>query len=251
VTVANVAPTVGPISAPAEPRQVNLAVNASAAFTDPGVLDTHTAIWDWGDGSTSSGTVAEANGSGSVTGSHSYAEPGVYTLHLTVTDKDGGSGTSLFQYVVAYDPEGGFVTGGGWITSPPGAYAPNPALIGRANFGFNSKYHKGATVPTGQTEFQFKVGNLNFHSSSYDWLVISGAKARYKGIGTINGAGDYRFLLTAIDGQVNGGGGVDRFRIRIWDRAAGATVYDNQMGEADDSDATTALGGGSIVIHKE
>ena len=27
-------------------------------------------------------------------------------------------------------------------------------------------------------------------------------------------------------------------------------VYDNKMGDADDSDAATALGGGSIVIHK-
>jgi len=27
-------------------------------------------------------------------------------------------------------------------------------------------------------------------------------------------------------------------------------VYDNQAGASDDADATTALGGGSIVIHK-
>jgi hypothetical protein len=41
-------------------------------------------------------------------------------------------------------------------------------------------------------------------------LVIAGARAQYKGLGTVNGSGNYGFLLTAIDGQVNGGGGVDK-----------------------------------------
>ena len=59
--------------------------------------------------------------------------------------------------------------------------------MGKANFGFVSKYQKGAKVPTGETEFQFKAGDLNFHSTAYEWLVIAGAKAQYKGIGTVNG----------------------------------------------------------------
>ena len=96
-----------------------------------------------------------------------------------------------------------------------GAYVPNPLLTGKATFGFVAKYEKGATVPIGNTEFQFKVGNLNFKNASYEWLVIAGARAQYKGAGTINGAGSYNFLLTAIDGDLPGGGGADRFRIKI------------------------------------
>ena len=107
-------------------------------------------------------------------------------------------------------------------------------------------------MPTGNTEFQFKVANLNFHSTAYQWLVVAGPKAQYKGWGTINGAGNYGFMLTAIDGQVAGGGGVDKFRIKIWDKNNGdAIVYDNQLNAVDDADPTTALGGGSIVIHKK
>lgn len=46
-------------------------------------------------------------------------------------------------------------------------------------------------------------------------------------------------------------GGDDRFRIRIWDKNnADAVVYDNKPGAADDSYDGTALGGGSIVLHK-
>ena len=78
---------------------------------------------------------------------------------------------------------------------------------------------------------------------------MAGAKAQFKGSGTINGQGDYGFMLTAVDGAVNGGGGTDRFRIRIWERSTGAAVYDNQMDAGDTADPTTALGGGSIIIH--
>ncbi|HWI50777.1 MAG TPA: PKD domain-containing protein, partial [Symbiobacteriaceae bacterium] len=160
VPVMNVAPSVGAIMAPLDPSAVGTAISTTANFTDPGILDTHTAIWNWGDGTTSAGTVAEAGGSGMAGGSHAYSLPGIYTVTLTVTDKDGGVGTATFQYVVIYDPNGGFVTGGGWINSPAGAYTPDPTATGRANFGFVAKYKKGATVPDGQTEFQFKAGSL-------------------------------------------------------------------------------------------
>ncbi|MGE0131109.1 MAG: HYR domain-containing protein [Blastocatellales bacterium] len=250
VNVQNVAPAVGTISASLDPVQVNTTVNTSAGFTDPGVADAHTAEWDWGDGSASLGSVTESGGSGSTGGSHTYAAPGVYVVTLTVTDDDNGSGQSIFQYIVVYDPNSGFVTGGGWINSPAGAYTPDPSLTGKANFGFVSKYQNGASVPTGNTEFQFKAGNLNFKSTAYEWLVVAGKKAQYKGSGKINGAGDYRFMLTVIDGQQPGGGGQDKFRIRIWNNQGGGLVYDNQMSMPDNDDPTTVLGGGSIVIHK-
>lgn len=59
-------------------------------------------------------------------------------------------------------------------------------------------------------------------------------------------------LLAVYDpsaGFVTGGGGVDRFRIKIWRIADGVIAYDNQMGASDTGDASTELGGGSVVIH--
>src|SRR5262249_2245410 len=49
-------------------------VAVTAAFADPGTLDTHTATIDWGDGTVESGVVSEASGSGIVTGSHAYRD---------------------------------------------------------------------------------------------------------------------------------------------------------------------------------
>jgi hypothetical protein len=250
--VNNVAPTVGDIAAPIDPAMVMSEINASAAFTDPGTLDTHTVLWDWGDEITSVGTVDESNGSGTVYGNHTYNTPGVYTITLTVVDDDNGQNSVQFKYIVVYDPSEGFVSGGGWINSPEGAYPADPSLTGKANFGFVSKYKKGSTTPSGNTEFQFKTGDLNFHSSSYDWLVIAGPKAQYKGTGTINGEGYYGFMLWAIDEKLTPSTEFDLFRIKIWDKNNNDTiVYDNQINDSDDTDPTTELAGGSIIIHKK
>lgn len=249
VNIVNVAPSLGTITAPIDPIPVNTTILTSASFTDTGTPDTHTAIWDWGNG-TSPGLVNQVLDT--VTGTHTYTTPGVYTLKLSVTDDDGGFGESLYQFVVVYDnsASGGFVTGAGSIDSPLGAYTANPSLTGIARFGFISKYQPGATVPTGDTQFRFQVAQFTFSSTSYDWLVVAGAQAKYKGVGTVNGSGNYGFLLSGTDGVVNGGGGVDKFRIKIWDRDNNDTVvYDNQLGAGESADPTTAITGGNIIIH--
>ena len=231
---------------------VGTAVTFTGTFTDAGSTGPHSADWSF-DTIHQPGTMDEA--ANTVTGSYTFTQAGVYLIRLAVMDKDRGVATAsrvdgLDAMIVVYDPNAGFVTGGGWINSPAGACVANPGLAGKANFGFESKYKKGAAIPSGETEFQFKVGALNFHSTSYDWLVIAGARARYKGVGTINGGGGYGFMLTAIDGAVSGGGGTDKFRMKITDQASGALVYDNQLGAAETDDPTTVLGGGSIVIQK-
>lgn len=255
VTVANPDPVVT-LTGPTDGAiyAVSAPVSFTGDFTDAGG-GTHTGTW-WFDDLTQAATIVEPAGTtlGSASATHTFAVAGVYSVKLTVTDACGGAATAdqmngLEVLVVVFDPEGGFVTGGGWIHSPAGAYTVDPSVIGKANFGFVAKYQTGANLPTGHTEFQFKAGDLNFKSSSYDWLVVAGSKAKFKGRGTINGSGDFIFQLTATDGQANGGGGSDKFRIRIWDPTGGGVIYDNQPGNPDDADATTSLGGGGIVIH--
>jgi hypothetical protein len=120
-----------------------------------------------------------------------------------------------------------------------GAYRPDPALGGRANFGFVSKYQKGADTPTGNVQFQFRAAGLNFHSSSYEWLTVDDSGyATFGGSGTINGQGDYKFMIWAGDADP------DTFRIKIWEEdefGVETVIYDNGIDQA--------LGGGSIVVH--
>ena len=250
IAVGNAPPVISEVGGPVDPTALGGAAIITAKFTDAGSKDTHTCTFKWYDSTPDAVVTAAGTGNGSCSANHTYQLSNVYPVEVTVTDDDTGSAKSYFQYVVVYDATNGFVTGGGWINSPSGAYVANAALVGKANFGFVSKYQKGANVPTGNTEFQFQTANFNFKSTVYEWLVIAGAKAQYKGSGTINGSGDYGFMLTAIDGKVNGGGGVDKFRLKVWDKPTGNILYDNQLGAADTGDPTTTLGGGSIVIHK-
>ena len=234
--------------------QINSQVPFRATFTD-NLGDTHTAEWMFDAITASVPVVVEptASTSGTANLDFAFTTPGVYLIKLKITDDCGNvtitetvGGQPAF--IVVFDPEGEFVTGGGWINSPAGSLVADPTRTGRSNFGFNAKYHNGETTPRGETEFRF--GNFNFHSTSYEWLVITGAKLQFKGSGKVNGSGDYGFMLTAIDGNVSGGGGTDKFRIKIWNKNNNnAVVYDTQMGAADSADLTTALGGGNIVIH--
>jgi len=256
VTVTNPAPVVtitGPESGAL--FQVNTPVNFTGTFTD-NLGGTHSATWMF-DTITKVATVVEptASNPGTASTTFTFTSTGVYLVKLTVNDGCGAVATAdtvgvLAAMVVIYDPNGGFVTGGGWINSPAGAYTANPSLTGQSSFGFVSRYEHGANVPTGNTEFQFHGANFDFRSTVYEWLVIAGARAQYKGSGIVNRAGDYGFILTAIDGDINGGGGVDKIRIKIWNKNGGGIVYDNQVNAPDGSDPTTVLGGGSIVLHR-
>ena len=213
--------------------------NVDATHTDPGSNDTHSCVFEVFDYTTAE--VGADRTCGAATG---VIEAGVYTVKITVTDDDGGSDSESIQ-VVVYDPSAGFVTGGGWIYSAAGAYKANPSLEGKATFGFVSKYQKGATIPTGNTEFVFHAGSFNFHSSEYQWLVVNavGTRAQYKGQGKVNGSGAFQFILTALDGKT---GGTDHFRIQIFQADGETVVYDNYVSG---SATEQPLSGGSIVIH--
>lgn len=244
ITVNNAAPIVGTIIVATSPVIVNSPITASATFADFGVLDTHIAVWNWGDGTTSTGTVTETSGTGSVSDSHTYTTTGVYTIIFTVTDKDGATGTSQYQYVVVYDPTGGFLTGSGKYSSQAGWDTQNIQASGEVKVGVQAHYLNSVLV--GNMKMNFKVDNLDFNSTSYQWLVVNGAKATLKGNGTVNGSGNYTFLFSGIDGSQTGGQSFVRFQIT---NSSNTVIYDTQPGAADTSDPITPLTNGVIKLH--
>jgi hypothetical protein len=172
---------------------------------------------------------------------------GVYSLVVTATDAAGNQASQTVRFTV-YDPAGGFATGAGFVESPAGAYKADSSLAGKAFFGFVSKYEKGATVPTGRTAFEFKVANLDFHGTSFQWLVVNKASynAQFKGAGLINGqkasnGQDYKFQIWATSGSP------DTFRIKIWwEETSGSTLIEHVVY---DNGTQQAIGGGNIIVH--
>ncbi|MBT6997432.1 MAG: hypothetical protein HN955_03230 [Prolixibacteraceae bacterium] len=243
----NTPPVITSVFAPVDPVQIDTEITLEIEYTDNEDNVTSITI-DWGDGNPP--IVYSENLSTPFQKNHIYITPGIYSVTVTVIDEFDESDSKTYQYVVVYDPTAGFVTGGGWIMSPEGAFVAAPDLSGRVNFGFVSKYKKGQIKPVGNTRFHINTGNLKFKSTKYDWLIIAGAKAQFRGVGTINDSGNYGFMLSAVDAELTPGSLIDKFRIKIWDKDDGDNViYDNNIFADETAEAATEIGGGSIVIH--
>ena len=79
----------------------------------------------------------------------------------------------------------------------------------------------GSNLPTGPTSFNFSVASLQFTGVIYEWLVVAGDKAQFKGTGTIaNDAGNYGFIVTAADGQQNGATGIEKLAFQRFEPTA-------------------------------
>jgi hypothetical protein len=111
LTVANLPANVS-ISSPTSGQifQLGDTVNVVAPFADPGTNDTHTCSIDWGDATTTAGTVVESAGAGTCTGSHSYSIHGPKTIKVSVTDDDGGVGSASVTIDINAPPDCSTVT---------------------------------------------------------------------------------------------------------------------------------------------
>lgn len=217
VSVANLAPVITSATSLADTHDIDEGLDVGVTFTDPGVFDTHTATFNWGDGSSSPGQIAEADGSGVATASHMYADPGFYAVSVTVRDDDGALDTVNLGQIFVFDPDD-FVTGGGWIASPGPASSLGP---GKATFGFVARYSRSGAV-SGNLQFQLHKG-LNFHATTMDFLFIDDGIAVFEGSGRVNGQSGYEFRVVATD-ERHAAASRDLFWITI--ESASGIVYE-------------------------
>ena len=89
IIVNNVAPTV--IAGNNQTINEGQSITFNGTFTDPGIKDTHTITWNFGDGTTATNTL---------TPTHTYVQNGTYTVTLTVTDKDGATSSDTLTTTV-------------------------------------------------------------------------------------------------------------------------------------------------------
>jgi len=228
-------------------------VSLAGEFWDtPG--NKHTAKWLIDD-KTINATVTEPSGNnnGKVTGSYKFTNAGVYKLKMNITDQNGfttyaNTAENLDAIIVVYDPNGGFAYGGGFFNSPAGALVSNPAGIGEASYGFTINYYKNATLPKGETQFEFKVGSFEFNALNFEYLAINNSMAQFRGTGKIiGGQSGVAFTMTVVDGELDGSG-IDKIRMKIYNKNNGQLIYDNQPGASDAALPTQAVGANSVIV---
>ena len=234
--------------------KVGSTVALSGVFWDV-PANKHTAKWLIDGSTTAKATVTEPSGNknGKVTGSYKFNSPGVYKLQMNVTDQNGvttyaNTNGDLEAIVVIYDPNGGHTYGGGYFDSPAGALTSDPSATGKASYGFAMNYFKNSTYPKGETQFEFKVGDFEFNALNFDYLVLSNSMAQFKGTGKITGGqSGIGFTMTVVDGQLDGSG-IDKIRMKIYNKNNGTVFYDNQFGASDAVLPAQAVGSNSSIV---
>ncbi|OKI86617.1 hypothetical protein A6A27_39910 [Micromonospora sp. CB01531] len=247
VTVHNVPPQVSITSpTPWQVFRVGTPVQVTAPFTDA-ANDTHTCEVSWDDSTTTQSVPTDRV----CNQTHTFTSAGMYTIEVAVTDDDGGTGTAEVM-VIVYDPKGGFITEGGVITSPAGAFPANPEHIGKLHVQATVKYLPGENGPVpgnGRIAADLEGGEMRLQSTGLEWLVVApSGKLAAKGVGTVGGQAGFGFLFYGEDDP-------DGLRLVVW-RLGGNTIpndqiiYDNYPSNYDlDESSLTTMTSGSVQIH--
>jgi len=234
--------------------KVGSTVSFSGTFWDkPG--NKHTGKWLIDGSALATATITEpvGNQNGRSTGSYKFTAPGVYKLQMNITDQNGitsyaNTQGDLEAIVVIYDPNGGYTYGGGYYDSKAGALTSDPSATGKASYGFSMNYFKNSTNPKGETQFDFRVGDFEYNALNFDYLVINNSMSQFKGTGKIiGGQSGINFIMTVIDGQLDGTG-VDKVRMKVFNKNTGRIYYDNMPGASDAALPVQAVGTNSTVV---
>ena len=123
-----------------------------ATFTDTNTATASSAFSatiDWGDTTTSTGTVSGSAGSFSVSGTHTYALPGQYTVTTTITGPGGPVQAT------------GTANVGGAYASTVVHNSPNPSVYGQSVAATVTVTDGSTDAPVTEGSVQFSVGGVN------------------------------------------------------------------------------------------
>jgi hypothetical protein len=165
-----------------------------------------------------------------VSGTHTYAAAGLFTVSITLTDKDGGTSVSTFTYVTVNNPAAGYESGSGSFVSPVGSYGRNVSLAGTVNITkLYARHAADGTMnyATNGFNMSYSTASFNFASTKMYWLALNGTTSWVKGEGNVTISGTSYpayFLVSVVDSTST----ADKMRVKIWSKTTGEVFYDNQ-----------------------
>lgn len=241
-------PFITDIDVSPNPANAGTPVEIGATVADPTVGATIARadyeIRDSNDDVVASGSMQAADGaydevSEAITATVSGLPAGLYDVCVAGTYSRDTEGPEACVSLEVREPTSGFVTGGGWLKSTPGAYPLNPAASGKGTFNVTAKISPRSSTPRGHVMYRLKACNLAFKSRTLSALTVTDNRAHLSGTGTLNRTSGYRFTLTVTDGDLASPQAPDHVHMRIWN-PQNDLIYDN--------DANTELGRGNISL---
>ncbi|HUI26664.1 MAG TPA: hypothetical protein VL403_11320, partial [Candidatus Kryptonia bacterium] len=166
--------------------------NDIASFTDGTLTDTagdFTAIIDWGDGVTTTGTVVGSNGSFTVQGDHTYADDDFVTPIVTITRTTDSSQLVLFGGVNVADAD--HLTGN---AAPTLVASPNQALTNVVVATFTDTY-------TGHPDGSDFTVNIDWGDGTTTAGTLIGAGGSFTVTGSHTYATAGQFTITTFMGD--------------------------------------------------
>lgn len=233
LTVVNAAPLVqvtGP--QPWQTVRAGTPITLNAAVSDAANDTLTTCAISWDDGSSDTPALRD----GSCSGSHTFAQAGMFTIRVAATDDDGGRGEAQVL-VVVYDPDGGRAHLVGGLQANDGAVAGRHTTKDDDTFKGLASYQphdEGPAVTHGH--IQFVVDGETLDASQIDWLVVTAdRRIAIKGIASVHGGPSRGFVLYGWQGDP------DRARLVLWSLDEGPVpseklVFDNNPGADYDLD---------------
>jgi PKD repeat protein len=197
-------------------------------FTDPGFdnaqnpngasVETFTYSINWGDGTLAdTGSTSRVNGgrnvatTGALGGSHIYAENGVYTVTVTITDDNNGSDTKTFQVTVGnvaptltVVPDQSIAEGSelvladiGTFTDPGFDNAQNPNGASVEAFSYSINWGDGTAADTG-TARRVNGGRGVLSTGSFDGSHIYAKEGTYTITATVTDDDNGSMVVTRV-----------------------------------------------------
>lgn len=110
------------------------------------------------------------------------------------------------------------------------------------SFTLNVQY--ADTTLTGQFELHGSTLVQNTTATAFEYLIVKGAVASFRGTGVQADGTPVGLFVSGL-----AGGSPDKMRIKVWNLASGAVLYDTNPGVPEASTPTTAIRNGTLTIH--
>jgi hypothetical protein len=124
---------------------------------------------NWGDGSDpSAGTVSQSGNTGNVTGSHTYANPGTYTIDTTLRYADNSVAATMSSTATVADVlEGEYLAAGSFVVSDAKAVANQTVTFWGEAWNQANPFLSGKTAPSAFKGFENTINNPTCGSGTW------------------------------------------------------------------------------------